>query len=77
MKKEEQYKSMGKLRTKEINPEMYQLESIITSKKQTDNDKLYQAKLIAQKLDHKARNSSTFALMDSIAAKLKIIEEFS
>lgn len=49
------------------------MDRIIRSKSHLSNDKLHQAKMIAEKLDKKAKNSSTFALVDSIAAKLKII----
>jgi hypothetical protein len=43
------------------------------SKKESEGNKLYRAKMIAEKLDRKAKNSSTAALLDSITAKLKII----
>jgi len=50
---------------------------LISTKDEDKKDKLIKAKLIIRKLEERTQKSSTKAIVNSIAAKLKIIEEFS
>jgi hypothetical protein len=56
--------------------EIKELKNIIETEK-NQSERLYKAKLIAQKLDAKTKINDTKNMINSIAAKIKIIEEFS
>ena len=56
--------------------DIQELKKIIKRKDQDDSTRLFKAKIVAQRMDEKADGSSR-NLVDSICAKLSIIEEFS